>query len=87
MFLFTLYKNKKCAEKRNFRTSCAVLDAVLNSDDDSDEIDSSDWEIVVNVLAVNDHAIWCYIVKLHLMIIPNHLILSLMTTRPHQLQT
>ena len=39
MFLFTLYKNKKCAEKRKLRTSRAVLDAVLNSDDDSDETD------------------------------------------------
>jgi len=39
-------KNKKCAEKRKFWTSRAVLDAVLNSDDDSDEtifFDSSDW--------------------------------------------
>ena len=37
-------KNKKCAEKRKFRSSRAVLDAILNSDDDSDEADSSDWE-------------------------------------------
>jgi len=40
-------KNNKCAEKRKFRTSRAVLDAVLNSDEDSDEANfshSSDWE-------------------------------------------
>jgi len=35
-------KNKKCAEKRKFRTSRAVLDAVLNFDDDSDETNFSD---------------------------------------------
>jgi len=35
-------KNKKCAEKRKFRTSRAVLDVVLNSDDDSDETKVSD---------------------------------------------
>jgi len=42
-------KNKKCAEKCKFQTSHAVLDAVLNSDDDSDETnfsDSSDWESI-----------------------------------------
>jgi len=35
-------KNKKCAEKCKFWKSRAVLDAVLNSDDDSDETNFSD---------------------------------------------
>jgi len=39
--LFTI---KKWSEKRKFRTSRAVLDAVLKSDDDSDETDSFDLE-------------------------------------------
>jgi len=36
-------KDKKCDEKRKFRTARAVLDAVLNSDDDSDETNFSDF--------------------------------------------
>ena len=44
MFLFTRLTIRHVLKNRKFRTSRAVSGAVLNSDDDSDETDSSDLE-------------------------------------------
>jgi len=41
-------ENKKCVEKSKFRTFRAIVDAVLNSDDDSDKTNFFRFDLIFN---------------------------------------